>query len=514
MRSFFVLLALAGCPVGTATKAPGRYAVLLGNAQYSKLPAFDAASANLDLLAPALTNAGFKVRVIAGLNMERLSSGIETGNLFEGLNSGDVCFFYYTGYAIQSNGENWIVPSDFDPENKDQFRLRAVSLEVIQRLVEQKSPAIKMFVIDAPAAPEALVAVARSVGLGYPGTMLESFKETLVAFPSLPDGVLPDAPPSGPTAFTKSIADAIAKEGLDVDATFAEAKAAVIQATGRQFSHPSNVTQRTFFFHDPPPPKPAELPPGLPRRNRIDKQEYVYIPSGKFLMGCVPGDKLCDDDEKPQHPVAISRGFWMAEKEVMVDAYKRYLEQKGDPKHKRMPEAPVWDRKWMNRSDPMNNVTWEEASGYCQWAGGRLPTEAEWEYAARDGKDNEIYPLNDENSRDRANFAGTSGTDHYEHTSPVGTFDPSPHFHLFDMAGNVWEWVSDSYSKTYYADSPQADPKGPSDGHEHVARGGSFDSDPHKHLRISIRMHWKKTGQRVGFRCVLDDTPETKKNLQ
>src|SRR5208282_4517968 len=107
---------------------------------------------------------------------------------------------------------------------------------------------------------------------------------------------------------------------------------------------------------------------------------------------------------------------------------------------------------WSDEGMPIVDVVWEDAQAYCGWAGGRLPTEAEWEFAARAGKTGEIYPLNSENSREKANFYGRKGNDIFDQIAPVRKFDESA-FHLFDMAGNVWEWVADWWSPAYYATS-------------------------------------------------------------
>jgi formylglycine-generating enzyme required for sulfatase activity len=161
-------------------------------------------------------------------------------------------------------------------------------------------------------------------------------------------------------------------------------------------------------------------------------------------------------------------------------------------------------------SHPVADVGWDDAAAFCGWVGGRLPTEAEWEYAARGGRSGEIYPFQAENARDKANFEGAQGNDRYKYTAPVKSFDPNS-YGLFDMAGNVWEWTADWFSPTYYRESPKEDPKGPPAGKERVARGGSFYSDPAKHLRFSFREKYPPNGlDRVGFRCVLPDGRETR----
>ena len=234
---------------------------------------------------------------------------------------------------------------------------------------------------------------------------------------------------------------------------------------------------------------------GAPRpikKNPKDGLEYVWIPPGEFQMGCVPGDEECGDDEEPRHPVEISKGFWLGRTEVTMKAYNRFAGEKG-PKGK--------------DDHPVVGVTWKEAIRYCKWVGGRLPTEAEWEYAARAGKDGHKYPWGNEPSHDRANYRGKSGRDTFNGTAPVGSF-PANDWGLHDMAGNVWEWCSDWYDEDYYSDEPAKDPRGPSSTGERVLRGGSSYNLPWS-LRASLRgrLGPGDRGNDVSFRCAREVSP-------
>jgi formylglycine-generating enzyme required for sulfatase activity len=252
-------------------------------------------------------------------------------------------------------------------------------------------------------------------------------------------------------------------------------------------------------------------------QNHIDREKYILIHAGTLLMGCVPTDTKCDKSEKPQHKVELTKNFWMGINEVQVTSYMKFLTayNAANKTKRKPPPDPDWNRKWNNDGHPISNMSWQDAVDYCTWAGGRLPTEAEWEYAARAGKENEVYPFPLEKSRDKANFFGqekAGGVDIFENTAPVGKFDANE-WGLFDMAGNVWEFVYDFFDPGYYAVSPAKDPQGPETGKLHVRRGGSFYSSAEKHLRISLREP-SKAENNVGFRCVMDDNAKTKEILQ
>lgn len=233
------------------------------------------------------------------------------------------------------------------------------------------------------------------------------------------------------------------------------------------------------------------------KRNELD---YVLIPSGKFKMGCVPSNSKvegrCRPNEEPRHEVHITKEFYIGRSEVTVGAFKRFAFSNG----LEMPRAPYFDTEWQKEEHPMINAKWELAQEYCHWAGGRLPTEAEWEYAARGGRNDLVYPWGDVIGRENANYGKDTG----RQTSPVKKFSENG-YHLFDFGGNVSEWTADWYAEDYYQRSPQTDPKGPSKGMDRVVRGGAW-TDAAQNLRSSSRRRFDPSQPYldIGFRCVLE----------
>jgi formylglycine-generating enzyme required for sulfatase activity len=208
-----------------------------------------------------------------------------------------------------------------------------------------------------------------------------------------------------------------------------------------------------------------------------DGAPMVLVPAGEFTMGSNEGS----DDEKPAHRVSLD-AYYMDKYEVTVGQYAKFLEATSfdaPPKWTTMDEPSHQKR-------PVVNVDWADASNYCQWASKRLPTEAEWEKAAR-GTDGRIYPWgNDPPDRLRANYGKEKWNNHAA-LVPVGQLeDGKSPYGIYDLAGNVWEWVSDWYDPDYYTTSPSQNPKGPERGKYKVLRGGSWDLAP-ENLRSSRR---------------------------
>ncbi len=227
------------------------------------------------------------------------------------------------------------------------------------------------------------------------------------------------------------------------------------------------------------------------------EMDWVTIPAGTFNIGCVPADQDCLDTERPYHEVTLSRPFDVMPTEVTVAHYLAFSRRSGHP----LPPQPSF---LQNGDHPIVHVDWNDAFAFCDWAGGRLLTEAEWEYAARGGSADQIYWWGDEFETDRANYneecCGDVATgDPWVSTAPVKSF-PANGFGLYDMTGNVWEWVVDWFSD--YAPGPVTDPIATDIGMFRLARGGSWFNPPTV-LRLSVRLMFAQTGQtsNVGIRC-------------
>jgi formylglycine-generating enzyme required for sulfatase activity len=237
----------------------------------------------------------------------------------------------------------------------------------------------------------------------------------------------------------------------------------------------------------------GEVHSGDRRISAIDGMEQVFVESGLFTMGSSVDDPQANADELPQHEVTLD-SFWIDRTEVTNAQYAACIAAGAC-------SAPVHSTHFGRpelENHPVFGVSWFEAVAYCAWAGRRLPTEAEWEKAAR-GADERLYPWgNEAPSSDRLNFDLQ-----HEGTFPVGSFPAgaSPYGAL-DMAGNVWEWTADTYDSAYYASSPSDNPPGPPESvNWRVIRGGAWNTAPRAVRAANRFWSFPKRDYFDGFRC-------------
>jgi len=238
--------------------------------------------------------------------------------------------------------------------------------------------------------------------------------------------------------------------------------------------------------------------------NETDGAALIFVPAGEFLMG---SDHRTDPyfwgAEEPEHNVYLD-AFWIYRVEVTNAMYERCVEGQACPRpaqdhsntHSEYYGNPTY------ADYPVIYVSWVHATSYCRWAGGRLPTEAEWEKAAR-GTDGRLFPWGDASpSSQQANFRDSG----YRDTVSVGTYSGavSP-YGVLDMAGNVWEWTFDWFQSAYYDVTPYENPRGPASGSSRVMRGGSWHNTADG-VRTVARASIKPddTFDTLGFRCAQD----------
>lgn len=256
----------------------------------------------------------------------------------------------------------------------------------------------------------------------------------------------------------------------------------------------------------------------------------MFIPGGAFLMGA-------EDEmpfEGPVHEVYVD-SFWIDRYEVTVARFAEFVAATGyQTEAEKFGWSGVFDLEtggWMKvdgadwrypegpgskaqPDEPVTQVSWNDAAAYARWAGKRLPTEAEWEYAARGGLTGKRYIWGDElrpGGKPVANWwqgrfpSRNTGEDGYLGRAPVGKFPPNG-YQLYDMTGNVWEWCADWFDPNYYSESPRRNPTGPPTGEERAMRGGSWLCSENycTNFRPAARSHATPDSglNNVGFRCV------------
>jgi len=329
-----------------------------------------------------------------------------------------------------------------------------------------------------------------------------------------------------------SLALIVPASALETTATFAVGSATVTR-TEIPSTPTSTSTQTPTNIPSSPTPTPGV---GSMMISEKDGMRMVYVPAGEFLMGSDADDILAEcrkyiencqrgwftgefSDEEPIHNVDLN-AFWIDQTEVSNAMYAKCVEAGAcDPP--RLTESNTRDNYFGNPEFddyPVIHVSWYHSNAYCEWANRRLPTDAEWEKAAgwdEEAQAHRVYPWGNDFDGAKVNscdincsyeWKNSEFDDNYAETAPVGSYPEGSSFYgVYNMAGNVWEWVSDWYDSEYYANSPFLNPTGPDSGTSRLVRGGAWDLRA-IFVRSAVRVPGNPTssGDLIGFRCARD----------
>ena len=511
--------------------AAARRALLIANQSYAVRGA-RLANPKTDArkVGTALERVGFSdVTLAVDLDKTKMKAAVNT--FVQSLGEGDEAFVYYSGHGIAIQNVNYLLGVSFDesnPEDAVEFGDLYPVHHLVRRL-EGSGARVRIVVVDA-CRNEPF-----SKGKGWKSRALDDdtyrgfvpvarmpvAEGTVIAFATAGKSRALEAVrgiEGGP--YAHALAELLPTPGLDVGLMFRDVRARVKVLTGnRQQPEALSMLEGRYYFLPakvrPPEHQPEPAPPPAPKV----PEGMVKVPAGPFFMGCNEKvDSECDNDEKPGRTVDLPT-FFIDRTEVTVNAYAACVRARRCSDHHlggyEFPGQDFMESKYCNWKQPgrgehpINCVNWNQAEQYCAWKGHRLPTEPEWEKAAR-GTDGRKYAWGNAGYRQTkyANIADETAKrtfsyltiaegydDGFVQTAPVESFPrgESPYGAL-DMMGNVWEWTSDWYS---------SEPK------SRVSRGGSWDFVP-AFARASARAGYSPSnrGYGLGFRCAHSDSPE------
>jgi formylglycine-generating enzyme required for sulfatase activity len=570
MRLAPFLLVLACClwlgPSPAA--AEPRIALVIGNGAYDSAlgplanPARDAA-----LVAASLERVGFSVRILADADLKAMKRAIsEFGQRLMAAGPEATGLFYFAGHGVQIEGVNFLLPLAAAIATEADAEMEAVNADWVLKQMEFAGNRVNIVILDA-CRNNPLSRGLRSVSRGL--ARMDAPTGSFIAYATAPGEVALDGEGgAGNSPYSTALAAAITGPPVPLEEMFRNVRVAVMEATARrQVPWDSSSLTGAFYFSAAgrataaaAEPATVAAPPGEaaageaaaatsgdarggaapPAPGTVFRDcpycpDMVAIPAGGFLMGTAAGAEVSHDDEGPQHPVDIPAAFALSVREVTRDDYAAFVKATGretrdcwygDGGNGRM--APAGDFRdpgfAQEGNHPVTCVSWEDAVAYADWLSARsgfaygLPTEAEWEYAARAGKAT-AWPWGDDNPSGGCAFANgldiaadpaypgngaSTCKDGFVHTAPTGSFAANG-FGLYDMLGNVWEWVTDCYRPTYDGAPEDGSAVAVPGCTNRTARGGSWLENPWD-MRLARRYAVPPDGREniIGFRLARD----------
>jgi formylglycine-generating enzyme required for sulfatase activity len=519
------------------TESRRRIALVIGNSAYIAYPLKNPAN-DAHVMAKTLRHLGFEVEEKVDLNYVAMNEAVE--QFGHQLKAGGVGLFYYAGHGMQVQGSNYLIPVDARINSENEVRYKAVDAGLVLSFMELARNDVNIVIMDAcrdnPFSTK---------GRGGPHglTTMEAPSGTIIAYATAPGKTASDGDGRDNGLYTAELVQVMETPGLKVEDVFKRVLKGVREKSDNaQIPWVATSFEGDFYFTspvgstepkpDPPPSTPVPQPPV--HHGFTDPTlglDFVDIKGGCFQMGDTFGDGPVN--EKPTHEVCID-DFALEKYDVTVGEFRKFAAATGyqtkaendgctvlNGKEWKLDPSRNWQNPGFTQDDrhPVVCVSWNDVQAFIRWLSKesgrqyRLPTEAEWEYAARSrGKKEKFAGTSDNGSLSRyANFCdancdldwkSTSHNDGYRNSSPVGRFLPNE-LGLYDMSGNVWQWCFDWYGDTYYRNSPNNNPQGPSEGDndERVYRGGGWRNQP-SDVRVSNRngLDPSSSSSNVGFR--------------
>jgi formylglycine-generating enzyme required for sulfatase activity len=486
-----------------------RVALVIGNGNYSIKPLRNPVN-DARAMEKALQTLGFEVVRMENADQKEMKRAINAfGDM---VRKAGVGLFFYSGHGVEYHGRNYMIPIDaviavpVDPLDVD---AQAMDVKMVLGKMSAAQNRVNIVILDMcrdnPYGDD-------MKGGGQNFATMNAPAGTLIAFATGPESRASDA--GGDNGlYTGALLKQMNRERVKLEDVFKATRSEVRKASGgKQVPWEHSSVEGDFYFMPAggggtlvaggPGPSPKPKPAAGPKAgdiwtDTVTGMEFVWVPGGSFDMGSPDGETGRSSDEGPVHRVEVD-GFWMGKTEVTVGQYMPFAQEIG--------QYPEWKEAGSkyniktgsediykkfgsaltSENYPVVGVSWNNAKAYTQWLSGknsktfRLPSEAQWEYACRAGRTTARFWGN--NPAEACKYANVDDGSHecsdgYKYTSPVGTFQPNP-YGLYDMLGNVWEWVEDVFIADIYGRSDKKNPIYDSGGPFRVFRGGGWRNVP------------------------------------
>jgi formylglycine-generating enzyme required for sulfatase activity len=559
MRGLLLSILLILAAASPAAAEP-RVALVIGNSKYGgDLPKLANPDNDADLMAATLKKLGFQVVKVQDADLTQMKRAIsDFGTKLANAGKDAVGLFFYAGHGLQISGNNYLIPVNARIEKSADADLEALNASLVLSQMEYAGNSLNIIILDA-CRNNPLSRGMRSASGGL--AKMDAPLGTFIAYSTAPDQTAADGDGKN-SPYTAALSKAMVKPGIAIEEVFRDARVDVLNATNReQIPWESSSLTGAFYFAPgkptaasaapalqagtaPSPAAPAEPAPdaaakSLPVGGAESKEcsncpKMLAVKGGTFMMGAAPGERDATEDEQPQKRITL-KSFSIGKFAVTREQFAAFVRTAhyqptdrcdAEGRNKTSTEF-TWDRPGMNAysqtaRDPVVCVSWDDADAYVQWLAKitgkpyRLPSEAEWEYAARagltgafmwdDGDDKGMCRYADvadlSTRDDHPGWKIANCNDGHPYTAPVDALKPNA-FGIHGMLGNVKQWMADCATPLSRIPSDGSPVGG--DCSDHMLRGSAWNSTPNI-VRFAYREHVPSTyaANNIGFRVALD----------